>query len=74
MLFDEKRRLFMANGIEDLKEKEKDSPKADLLKSKYSSKKNFQGREDAEMLQEKSFGWSAKKESRGDYDAAYDDY
>lgn len=64
----------MANGIEDLKEKEKDSPKKDFSKSKYSSWKNFQGREDAEMLQEKSFGWSAKKESRGDYDAAYDDF
>ena len=74
MLFDKKRRLFMANGIEDLKEKEKNSLKADFSKSKYSSWKNFQGREDAEMLQEKSFGWSAKKESRGDYDAAYDDY
>ena len=63
----------MANGIEDLREKEKDFPRADLSKSKFTSWKNFQGREDAEMLQEKSSGWSAEKESRAGYGAAYDD-
>lgn len=63
----------MANGIEDLKEKNAQESKPDISKSKFTSWKNFQGEEDAEMLQEKSFGWSAKKENRGDYDATYDD-
>lgn len=55
------------------KEKEKSDQKSDLSKSKYTSWKNFRGEEDAQMLQEKSSGWSAQKESRGDYDTAYDD-
>ncbi len=57
----------MANGEEDLKEKNKDRVNQ-LKKSNYTQWKNFQGREDAEMLQEKSGGWSASKSSRGDYD------
>lgn len=50
----------MANGIEDLIEKNKDrtSLKQD---SRYEKWLTFQGREDAEMLQEKS--------SSGDYDS-----
>lgn len=63
----------MANGSEDLKEKNSQQDKGDISKSKFTSWKNFQGEEDAEMLQEKSFGWSARKESRGDYDTDYDD-
>lgn len=60
----------MANGMEDLKEKNKDEK--DLTKSQFTAWKNFQGREDAEMLQEKSFNWSAIKNNRGEYDS-YDD-
>lgn len=56
----------MANGEEDLKEKNKG--KEDISKLKWTEWKNFQGREDADMLGEKTFGWSAVKESRGDYD------
>ena len=58
----------MANGIEDLREKNKDriSLKED---SRYDFWRVFQGREDAEMLQEKSCSWSSKKASRGDYDS-----
>ncbi|MBR1615075.1 MAG: hypothetical protein IJ717_00690 [Treponema sp.] len=58
----------MANGKEDLEEKNKD--KIDMAKdsSKIIQWANFQGREDCEMLQEKSRGWSATKSSRGDYD------
>ncbi len=62
----------MANGIEDLKEKNKEEAEKDLSKSEYKSWVNYQGREDAEMLQEKSFNWSAVKSSRGEYDS-YDD-
>lgn len=62
----------MANGIEDLKEKNKDDSEKDLTKSEFKFWTKFQGREDAEMLQEKSFNWSAAKSSRGDYDS-YDD-
>ncbi len=66
----------MANGAEDLKEKEKDEQEIKVSKIKphqFSEWTNFQGREDAEMLQEKSTGWSAKSSSRGDYDAWGDD-
>lgn len=58
----------MANGIEDLREKNKDriSLKED---SRYDFWRVFQGREDAEMLQEKSSSWSSKKANRGDYDS-----
>lgn len=60
----------MADGQEDLKEKNKDN--ADVAKSRFTVWRNFQGREDAEMLQEKSDGWSAVKDSRGDY-SSYDE-
>lgn len=63
----------MANGIEDLKEKNKDERTVVSKRHEYSDWKNFQGREDAEMLQEKSSGWSASKSSRGEYDAWEDD-
>lgn len=58
----------MANGIEDLREKNKDRIplKED---SRYDFWRVLQGREDAEMLQEKSSFWSSKKASRGDYDS-----
>jgi hypothetical protein len=62
----------MANGEEDLKEKDKDREKPAPAKAKkYRQWSITQGREDAEMLMEKSSGWSAVKDSRGDYD--YDD-
>ena len=59
----------MANGIEDLREKNKDTSSEERKKSsRYDDWRVFQGREDAEMLQEKSAGWSGRKASRGDYD------
>ena len=48
----------MANGQEDLREKNKAAP---LNKREFSQWNNFQGREDAEMLEEKSSRWSAQK-------------
>ncbi len=60
----------MANGQEDLAEKNKDRQMPSL---KWTEWKNFQGREDADMLEEKQTGWSSKKSSRGDYDSYYDD-
>ncbi len=62
----------MANGIEDLaeKNKNKDDP---LTKRQFTQWNNFQGREDAEMLEEKSSRWSAKKAARREYDAWGDD-
>ncbi len=58
----------MANGMEDLQEKNKDRsyPAKD---NRYDTWRTVQGREDAEMLQEKSAGWSSKKACRGDYDS-----
>ena len=50
----------MANGIEDLQEKNKNRPDA-LSKNQFTQWNNFQGREDAEMLEEKSSRWNAKK-------------
>ena len=58
----------MANGKEDLNEKNKDKIDVTLDSSKIIQWTSFQGREDSEMLQEKSSGWSAFKSSRGDYD------
>jgi len=55
----------MANGIEDLKEKNKDRPKIDSKKFNFWN--NFQGREDAEMLMEKSSSWHAQKSPREEY-------
>lgn len=64
----------MANGIEDLQEKNKNRPDA-LSKNQFTQWKNFQGREDAEMLEEKSSRWNAKKaaRSRREYDAWCDE-
>lgn len=56
----------MANGLEDLHEKNKEKPE---LSKKYAWWMSFQGREDAEMLQEKSASWTAKKANRGDFDS-----
>ena len=63
----------MANGLEDLQEKNKNKA-APLDKHQFSQWNNFQGREDAEMLEEKSSRWNAKKAARREYDAwSYDD-
>ena len=62
----------MSNGIEDLHEKNKDRAE-NKQDSRYDSWRTFQGREDAEMLQEKSAGWSSKKANRGEYDSWGDD-
>lgn len=64
----------MANGIEDLQEKNKNRPSV-LSKNQFTQWNNFQGREDAEMLEEKSSRWSAQKaaRSRHEYDAWRDD-
>ena len=53
----------MANGIEDLKEKNKDCDLNKIKPHEFTQWTNFQGREDAEMLEEKSAGWSALKSS-----------
>ena len=58
----------MANGLEDLQEKNKNKA-APLDKHQFSQWNNFQGREDAEMLEEKSSRWNAKKAARHEYDA-----
>ncbi|MBQ4015549.1 MAG: hypothetical protein II610_09930 [Treponema sp.] len=61
----------MANGQEDLREKNKNKA-APLDKRQFSQWNNFQGREDAEMLEEKSSRWNAQKAAqRRDY---YKDY
>lgn len=57
----------MANGEEDLREKNRDREKPKKT-SHYRTWTSSFGREDAEMLQEKSEHWSALKSSRGDYD------
>lgn len=64
-----KKDKLMANGIEDLKEKNKDCELNKIKPHEFTQWTNFQGREDAEMLEEKSAGWSALKSSKGDYDA-----
>ena len=58
----------MANGIEDLKEKNKESKKKNITNAQYKKWSSFDGREDAEMLYEKKIGWSAVNSSRGEYD------
>ena len=55
----------MANGIEDLREKNKDSKTA-LENRHYDSWRTFQGREDAEMLQEKTSAWHCSKKRIGE--------
>lgn len=64
----------MANGIEDLNEKNKNKA-APLQKHQFTQWNSFQGREDAEMLVEKSSRWSsdAAAKRRRDYDAWADD-
>lgn len=63
----------MANGIEDLIEKNKDYRKDKTKPHEFTQWKNFQGREDAEMLEEKSAGWSAVKSVKGCYDSDWED-
>ena len=66
---------IMANGIEDLHEKNKEEQSDDKSASThYNEWRVFQGREDAEMLREKSLGWSSKKDYLGDYDDNERDY
>lgn len=60
----------MANGLEDLKEKNSAEQKKNL--TDYGKWRAPQGREDAEMLLEKSSGWSAVNNNRGDYDSEED--
>lgn len=57
----------MANGKEDLIEKNKDREK-DTNEKRYKKWNSSLGRENSEMLLEKSSSWSAFKENRGDYD------
>ena len=59
----------MTDGKEDLQEKNRDR-QVPLPGNahRYAAWTRFQGREDAEMLQEKSAGWSSRRDSRGDYD------
>ena len=52
-----------------IKEKNKDCELKKIKPHEFTQWTNFQGREDAEMLEEKSAGWSALKSSKGDYDA-----
>lgn len=59
--------MVMANGKEDLIEKNKDREK-DTNEKRYKKWNSSLGREDSEMLLEKSSSWSAFKENRGDYD------
>ena len=60
----------MANGEEDLREKNKDSAP---LSQKYDDWRVCQGREDADMLQEKHLSWKSKKDWSEKYDRDYDD-
>ena len=57
----------MANGEEDLKEKNRGQLKQGKSPH-YSRWSSRFGHEDAEMLAEKSEHWSAKKSNNGDYD------
>ena len=60
----------MANGEEDLREKNND--KEDPSK-KFDQWRVFQGREDAQMLLEKSLSWKNKKDWNEKYDHNLDD-
>ena len=60
----------MANGEEDLREKNKDS---NPFSQKYDDWRVCQGREDADMLQEKHLSWKSKKDWSEKYDRDYDD-
>jgi len=57
----------MANGEEDLIEKNKGRVN-NANEKRYKVWKDSFGREDCEMLLEKTSRWSAVKENRGDYD------
>ena len=59
--------IAMANGEEDLAEKNKGRRKP-APEKRYMKWNHSFGEEDSEMLLEKSSKWSAYKESRGDYD------
>lgn len=61
----------MANGEEDLREKNRDTPP---LSQKYDDWRVGQGREDADMLQEKSVNWKTQKDWRDSYDRPRDDF
>ena len=61
----------MANGKEDLREKNRNAP---LLSQKYDDWRVSQGREDADMLQEKSVNWKSQKDWRNSYDRPRDDF
>ena len=61
---------IMANGIEDLHEKNKDSAP---LSQRFEEWRIFQGKEDAEMLQEKAPSWQSKKDWSEKYDKQDDD-
>lgn len=58
--------MAMANGEDDLREKNR-GHKA-KSERRYNAWNDRFGHEDSDMLMEKSSGWSARKESRGDYD------
>lgn len=62
--------LIMANGEEDLREKNRNAP---VLSQKYDDWRVLQGREDAQMLQEKSVSWKSRKDWSEKYDRDYDD-
>ena len=67
----DKKEELMANGEEDLREKNRDKTKPSPHYSEWSS---FQGREDAEMLQEKSNSWKSKKDFFREHDRYDNDY
>ena len=58
----------MANGLEDLHEKNK-GPSVKEKNAHYDQWRTFQGREDAEMLQEKSSAWHSSKKRPGESDS-----
>ena len=60
----------MANGEEDLRKKNKDKTS---FSDRYDEWRVFQGKEDAEMLLEKSVKWKNKKDWSEKYDKEYDD-
>ena len=64
----------MANGLEDLAEKnEKNTGETKAVRPhQFTEWTNFQGREDAEMLQEKQ-GNRNRFRSQRDYERAYDE-
>lgn len=63
--------FHMANGSEDLEEKNKDAPKASDT-TRFSEWASFQGREDAEMLAEKQIS-RTRFRSRRDYEREWEE-